>query len=177
MALCSADPCLCPLTSSYYMNLCQRVHAGPSGCPDRASVCRKQPDGAVQVLGLVHTQTLNLTGIVYLLEPLPWGAEVNVFQGSAEPSQEAFSGRKRLHIFVNTSFLPIFRNHCYLCNSLGLLKSWILNWKYSVLQTGKERCSSVSFRSLYVLLQGYNGIWTSSTITPSIKAAAVHELS
>lgn len=47
--------------SFYYMNLCQRVHAGPSGCPDRASVCRKQPNGAVQVLGLVHTQTLNLT--------------------------------------------------------------------------------------------------------------------
>ncbi|ETE64374.1 Cation-independent mannose-6-phosphate receptor [Ophiophagus hannah] len=48
--------------SSYYMNLCQRVHEGPSGCPDRASVCRRNQNGAVQVLGLVHTQKLNVTG-------------------------------------------------------------------------------------------------------------------
>ncbi|XP_062980546.1 cation-independent mannose-6-phosphate receptor [Elgaria multicarinata webbii] len=47
--------------SSYYMNLCQRVHGGPSGCPERASVCRKNRSGAVQVLGLVHTQKLNVT--------------------------------------------------------------------------------------------------------------------
>uniref|UniRef100_A0A670YH54 Insulin like growth factor 2 receptor n=1 Tax=Pseudonaja textilis TaxID=8673 RepID=A0A670YH54_PSETE len=48
--------------SSYYMNLCQRVHEGPSGCPDRASVCRRNQNGAVQVLGLVHTQKLNVAG-------------------------------------------------------------------------------------------------------------------
>uniref|UniRef100_A0A6J0UVP4 Cation-independent mannose-6-phosphate receptor isoform X1 n=1 Tax=Pogona vitticeps TaxID=103695 RepID=A0A6J0UVP4_9SAUR len=47
--------------SSYYMNLCQRVHEGPTGCPERASVCRKNQNGAVQVLGLVHTQKLNVT--------------------------------------------------------------------------------------------------------------------
>nr|XP_060609655.1 cation-independent mannose-6-phosphate receptor [Anolis sagrei ordinatus] len=49
-------------SSSYYMNLCQRVHEGPTGCPEQASVCRKNPNGAVQVLGLVHTQKLNVTG-------------------------------------------------------------------------------------------------------------------
>lgn len=44
------------------MNLCQRVHEGPTGCPERASVCRKSNNGDVQVLGLVHTQKLNVTG-------------------------------------------------------------------------------------------------------------------
>ncbi|XP_061480276.1 cation-independent mannose-6-phosphate receptor isoform X2 [Rhineura floridana] len=48
--------------SFYYMNLCQRVHEGPTGCPERASVCRKSRNGAVQALGLVHTQKLNVTG-------------------------------------------------------------------------------------------------------------------
>uniref|UniRef100_A0A8D2Q893 Insulin like growth factor 2 receptor n=1 Tax=Varanus komodoensis TaxID=61221 RepID=A0A8D2Q893_VARKO len=47
--------------STYYMNLCQRVHGGPSGCPERASVCRKTKNGAVQVLGLVHMQKFNVT--------------------------------------------------------------------------------------------------------------------
>ncbi|XP_054826091.1 cation-independent mannose-6-phosphate receptor [Eublepharis macularius] len=48
--------------SFYYMNLCQRVHEGPSGCPEQASVCRKSHSGTVQVLGLVHTQMLNVMG-------------------------------------------------------------------------------------------------------------------
>ncbi|XP_062428306.1 cation-independent mannose-6-phosphate receptor isoform X2 [Rhea pennata] len=48
--------------NSYYMNLCQRVHEGPTGCPERASICRKSNNGDVQVLGLVHTQKLNVTG-------------------------------------------------------------------------------------------------------------------
>ncbi|XP_006264642.3 cation-independent mannose-6-phosphate receptor [Alligator mississippiensis] len=47
--------------SSYYMNLCQRVYEGPTGCSDRASICKKSQNGAVQVLGLVHTQKLNVT--------------------------------------------------------------------------------------------------------------------
>lgn len=46
------------------MNLCQRVHEGPTGCPERASICRKSYNGDVQVLGLVHTQKLNVTGRV-----------------------------------------------------------------------------------------------------------------
>ena len=46
------------------MNLCQRVHEGPTGCPERASICRKSNNGDVQVLGLVHTQKLNVTGRV-----------------------------------------------------------------------------------------------------------------
>uniref|UniRef100_A0A8C5X5U1 Insulin like growth factor 2 receptor n=1 Tax=Malurus cyaneus samueli TaxID=2593467 RepID=A0A8C5X5U1_9PASS len=48
--------------NSYYVNLCQRVHEGPTGCPERASICRKSNNGDVQVLGLVHTQKLNVTG-------------------------------------------------------------------------------------------------------------------
>ncbi|XP_062345985.1 cation-independent mannose-6-phosphate receptor [Cinclus cinclus] len=48
--------------NSYYVNLCQRVHEGPTGCPERASICRKSYNGDVQVLGLVHTQKLNVTG-------------------------------------------------------------------------------------------------------------------
>ncbi|XP_027525200.1 cation-independent mannose-6-phosphate receptor [Corapipo altera] len=48
--------------NSYYVNLCQRVHMGPTGCPERASICRKSNNGDVQVLGLVHTQKLNVTG-------------------------------------------------------------------------------------------------------------------
>ncbi|XP_051469304.1 cation-independent mannose-6-phosphate receptor isoform X1 [Apus apus] len=48
--------------NSYYVNLCQRVHEGPTGCPERASICRKSHNGDVQVLGLVHTQKLNVTG-------------------------------------------------------------------------------------------------------------------
>uniref|UniRef100_A0A8B9QBB8 Insulin like growth factor 2 receptor n=1 Tax=Apteryx owenii TaxID=8824 RepID=A0A8B9QBB8_APTOW len=39
-----------------------RVHEGPTGCPERASICRKSNNGDVQVLGLVHTQKLNVTG-------------------------------------------------------------------------------------------------------------------
>nr|XP_027309114.2 LOW QUALITY PROTEIN: cation-independent mannose-6-phosphate receptor [Anas platyrhynchos] len=53
--------------NSYYLNLCQRVHEGPTGCPERASICRKSNNGDVEVLGLVHTQKLNVTGnIVYI---------------------------------------------------------------------------------------------------------------
>ncbi|NWJ02858.1 MPRI protein, partial [Crypturellus undulatus] len=47
--------------NSYYINLCQRVHEGPPGCPERASVCSKSSSGDVKVLGLVHTQKLNVT--------------------------------------------------------------------------------------------------------------------
>ncbi|XP_069811536.1 cation-independent mannose-6-phosphate receptor [Dendropsophus ebraccatus] len=43
----------------YYLNLCQRVHKGPSACSETASVCRES-NGRVQVLGQVHTQTVTL---------------------------------------------------------------------------------------------------------------------
>ncbi|XP_053769591.1 cation-independent mannose-6-phosphate receptor [Desmodus rotundus] len=46
--------------ASYYINLCQRVYKGPLDCSDRASVCRKSESGDVQVLGLVHTQKLDV---------------------------------------------------------------------------------------------------------------------
>ncbi|XP_069625297.1 cation-independent mannose-6-phosphate receptor [Ranitomeya imitator] len=43
----------------YYINLCQRVNQGPSGCPETASVCRES-NGHVQVLGQVYTQNVTL---------------------------------------------------------------------------------------------------------------------
>ncbi|KAM9666055.1 cation-independent mannose-6-phosphate receptor [Trichechus inunguis] len=46
--------------ASYYINLCQKVYKGPSGCSERASVCKKSTSGKVQVLGLVHTQKLDV---------------------------------------------------------------------------------------------------------------------
>ncbi|XP_006882881.1 PREDICTED: cation-independent mannose-6-phosphate receptor [Elephantulus edwardii] len=45
---------------SYYINLCQKVHKGPSDCLDRASICRRTASGHVQALGLVHTQKLDV---------------------------------------------------------------------------------------------------------------------
>ncbi|XP_047625757.1 cation-independent mannose-6-phosphate receptor [Phacochoerus africanus] len=48
--------------ASYYLNLCQRIYKGPLDCSDRASVCKKNPSGDVQVLGLVHTQKLDVIG-------------------------------------------------------------------------------------------------------------------
>lgn len=44
------------------MNLCQKINKGPLDCSDRASVCRKSASGDVQVLGLVHTQKLDVVG-------------------------------------------------------------------------------------------------------------------
>ncbi|XP_044616685.2 cation-independent mannose-6-phosphate receptor [Equus asinus] len=46
--------------ASYYINLCQKIYKGPLECSDRASVCKKSASGEVQVLGLVHTQRLDV---------------------------------------------------------------------------------------------------------------------
>lgn len=46
----------------YYVNLCREVFQGPPGCSPRASVCRKNPVGQVEVLGLIHTQKLDVIG-------------------------------------------------------------------------------------------------------------------
>ncbi|XP_014402424.1 PREDICTED: cation-independent mannose-6-phosphate receptor, partial [Myotis brandtii] len=46
--------------ASYYINLCQKVNKGPLDCSDRASICKKSASGDVQVLGLVHTQKLDV---------------------------------------------------------------------------------------------------------------------
>ncbi|KAL4839173.1 hypothetical protein H8958_013998 [Nasalis larvatus] len=47
---------------SYYINLCQKIYKGPLGCSERASICRRSTTGDVQVLGLVHTQKLDVIG-------------------------------------------------------------------------------------------------------------------
>ncbi|KAI6052130.1 cation-independent mannose-6-phosphate receptor [Marmota monax] len=46
--------------TSYFINLCQRIYKGPLDCSERASVCKKSASGQVQVLGLVHTQRLDV---------------------------------------------------------------------------------------------------------------------
>ncbi|CAM5101789.1 unnamed protein product [Eretmochelys imbricata] len=46
---------------AYYMNLCRRVNNGPTGCPERAAICSKSRNGDVRVLGVVHTQKLDVT--------------------------------------------------------------------------------------------------------------------
>ncbi|XP_043744063.1 cation-independent mannose-6-phosphate receptor [Cervus elaphus] len=46
--------------ASYYINLCQKIYKGPQDCSERASVCKKSASGEVQVLGLVHTQKLEV---------------------------------------------------------------------------------------------------------------------
>lgn len=46
----------------YYINLCQKIYKGPLDCSDRASICKKSASGDVQVLGLVHTQKLDVVG-------------------------------------------------------------------------------------------------------------------
>ncbi|XP_055982014.1 cation-independent mannose-6-phosphate receptor isoform X3 [Sorex fumeus] len=46
--------------TAYYVNLCREVFRGPPGCSERASVCRKTPVGRVEVLGLIHTQRLDV---------------------------------------------------------------------------------------------------------------------
>ncbi|KAH0519980.1 Cation-independent mannose-6-phosphate receptor [Microtus ochrogaster] len=48
--------------TSYFINLCQRVYKGPLDCSERASVCKRSLSGQVQVLGLVHTQKLDVIG-------------------------------------------------------------------------------------------------------------------
>lgn len=51
----------------YYVNLCQKIHKGPLDCSDRASICKKSSSGDVQVLGLVHTQKLDVQGKAWVL--------------------------------------------------------------------------------------------------------------
>ncbi|MEE6475517.1 hypothetical protein FKM82_010780, partial [Ascaphus truei] len=53
--------------STYYINLCQRVNKGPSGCSESASICRKSHGGSIQDLGQVHTQTVTVKDdVVYV---------------------------------------------------------------------------------------------------------------
>ena len=54
----------------YYINLCQKIYKGPLDCSDRASICKKSASGVVQVLGLVHTQKLDVIGEA--LGPCAW---------------------------------------------------------------------------------------------------------
>lgn len=51
-----------PSCCRYFINLCQRIYKGPLDCSERASVCKKSASGHVQVLGLVHTQRLEVAG-------------------------------------------------------------------------------------------------------------------
>lgn len=67
---CAGQTLTLPLSLSfyrYYINLCQKIYKGPLDCSERASVCRKSPSGDVQVLGLVHTQKLDVIGKAWTL--------------------------------------------------------------------------------------------------------------
>uniref|UniRef100_A0A673C0F7 Insulin-like growth factor 2 receptor n=1 Tax=Sphaeramia orbicularis TaxID=375764 RepID=A0A673C0F7_9TELE len=46
---------------SYFINLCQGIHGGLTGCPQGATVCRHSADGTTQTLGRVYTQKMNYT--------------------------------------------------------------------------------------------------------------------
>lgn len=50
------------LFCSYYINLCQEIHGGLTGCPDGAAVCRRRSSGKTETLGRVFTQSMRLTG-------------------------------------------------------------------------------------------------------------------
>lgn len=56
----------------YYINLCQKVYKGPLDCSDRASICKKSASGNVEVLGLVHTQKLDVVGEAWVLVLWLW---------------------------------------------------------------------------------------------------------
>ncbi|XP_010767448.1 cation-independent mannose-6-phosphate receptor-like [Notothenia coriiceps] len=47
---------------SYYINLCQGIHGGLTGCPEGATVCRRTAAGATHTLGKVYTQQMTYTG-------------------------------------------------------------------------------------------------------------------
>lgn len=61
----------------YYINLCQKIYKGPQDCSERASVCKRSASGEVQVLGLVHTQKLDVVGKALRshVSPLSWEDE------------------------------------------------------------------------------------------------------
>ncbi|KAI9547306.1 hypothetical protein NQZ68_018529 [Dissostichus eleginoides] len=46
---------------SYYINLCQGIHGGLTGCPEGATVCRRSAAGATHTLGKVYTQQMTYT--------------------------------------------------------------------------------------------------------------------
>ncbi|KAM9704645.1 cation-independent mannose-6-phosphate receptor [Menidia menidia] len=46
---------------SYFVNLCQGIHGGLSGCPEGATVCRHSAAGQTQTLGRVYTQRMSYT--------------------------------------------------------------------------------------------------------------------
>lgn len=71
----------------YYINLCQQVYKGPLNCSDRASICKKTASGDVQVLGLVHTQKLDVIGKACVLS-----------RGRAGCSRGAGRGQHRLGV-------------------------------------------------------------------------------
>lgn len=56
----------------YYINLCQKINRGPLDCSDRASICKKSASGDVQVLGLVHTQKLDVVGTAGTVAQAAW---------------------------------------------------------------------------------------------------------
>uniref|UniRef100_UPI0037E7D95A cation-independent mannose-6-phosphate receptor n=1 Tax=Semicossyphus pulcher TaxID=241346 RepID=UPI0037E7D95A len=46
---------------SFYINLCQGIHGGLTGCPEGATVCRHSATGQTKTLGRVYTQKMSYT--------------------------------------------------------------------------------------------------------------------
>ncbi|XP_049445309.1 cation-independent mannose-6-phosphate receptor isoform X1 [Epinephelus fuscoguttatus] len=46
---------------SYFINLCQGIHGGLTGCSEEATVCRRSAAGVTQILGRVYTQKMSYT--------------------------------------------------------------------------------------------------------------------
>uniref|UniRef100_A0A4W6DDK0 Insulin-like growth factor 2 receptor n=1 Tax=Lates calcarifer TaxID=8187 RepID=A0A4W6DDK0_LATCA len=51
---------------SYFINLCQGIHGGLTGCPEGATVCRRSAAGQTQTLGRVYTQKMSYNGKIHV---------------------------------------------------------------------------------------------------------------
>ncbi|XP_044144786.1 cation-independent mannose-6-phosphate receptor isoform X2 [Bufo gargarizans] len=84
----------------YYLNLCQRVNQGPSGCSETASVCQES-NGKVQVLGRVHSQEVTLQDKTI---------SVTYSNGDLCEKEQRFSTTINL-ICKNITGKPVFQKH------------------------------------------------------------------
>lgn len=85
----------------YYINLCQKIHKGPLDCSDRASICKKSASGDVHVLGLVHTQKLDVRGKAWVLV---LRLQVPCLSGAVRCPRMAGKGQQRLWVKLQVLF-------------------------------------------------------------------------
>lgn len=56
---------MCLLPCRYFINLCRGVNDGPSGCGNDVAVCRQHPNGTVQLLGKVDSQSMAVNEMAF----------------------------------------------------------------------------------------------------------------